>query len=694
MADEERRFDVLPDPADFRDRLFEPTLVEVPVHRLIDEEDGWASWGVPVLDQEREGACTGFALATVANALLRRRKVVPDTCEVSARMLYQMAKRYDEWPGEEYSGSSARGVMKGWHKHGVCSRDLAPYVAGERSWELSNERADDALKRPLGAYLRVHHKDLVALHAAITEVGVLLATTRVHTGWISAEAEATGRIPPSEVQLGAHAVALVGYDADGLYFQNSWGPEWGDRGFGHITYDDWLENSLDVWVARLGAPVRLLEPRSTSTALAPTAAKSEAYTFGEVRPHVVSVGNDGALRESGFLGSSESDVRRVFEEDIPRAIDEHGVSKLLLYAHGGLVAEKPAIQRVADHRATMLQSGVYPLAFVWKTDFWSTLGNILRDASRRRRPEGPLDSAKDFLLDRADDALEPLARALTGKMQWDEMKENGLAATSNDRGAARVVLRHLERLLEERDELEIHLAAHSAGSIFLAPLVQLLTSQGKISEGPMKRRAGSGLRIASCTLWAPAITVDLFLDTYCPAIENGAIERFALYTLSDQAEQDDHCAHVYNKSLLYLVSNAFEERFRIPLLRPHGEAILGMDTFIGGAAAEKALKIAKKAEGDAEARAAAEQVTRLRALFARGTPHEHVLAPNSATQGTPAASRASHHGDFDDDAATLEGTLARILGNRTSRAGFQFHRSAEKLGSVRRSMDAASRQMA
>ena len=36
-------------------------------------------------------------------------------------MLYEMAKRYDEWPGEDYDGSSARGAMKGWHKHGVCS---------------------------------------------------------------------------------------------------------------------------------------------------------------------------------------------------------------------------------------------------------------------------------------------------------------------------------------------------------------------------------------------------------------------------------------------------------------------------------------------------------------------------------------------------------------------------------------------
>ena len=34
-------------------------------------------------------------------------------------------------------------------------------------------------------------------------------------------------------------------------------------------------------------------------------------------------------------------------------------------------------------------------------------------------------------LDRLDDALEPLARYLGGKMQWDEMKENAMMATTD-----------------------------------------------------------------------------------------------------------------------------------------------------------------------------------------------------------------------------------------------------------------------
>ena len=114
-----RVLDARPDTLDFRDRMFEPTLIEVQTEWPLDE---YRKMKVPILDQGTEGACTGFGLATVVHYLLRTRNYIPDPDEVSPRMLYDMARRYDEWPGERYSGSSARGAMKGWHKHGVCSR--------------------------------------------------------------------------------------------------------------------------------------------------------------------------------------------------------------------------------------------------------------------------------------------------------------------------------------------------------------------------------------------------------------------------------------------------------------------------------------------------------------------------------------------------------------------------------------------
>lgn len=624
-----RTFDARRDTMDFRDRMYVPTLIEVPTRVDLT---AYLAFKVPLLDQGAEGACTGFGLATVANYLLLRREVEPDAVPVSPRMFYELARRYDEWPGEDYSGSSARGAMKGWNKHGVCAEADYPYrLSAKNKLGLNEARIAAAKRRPLGAYFRVNHKDLIAMHSAISEVGVLYATAAVHEGWKQVGAD--GEIVQQPGVIGGHAFAIVAYDNAGFWLQNSWGEGWGNGGMCHLSYDDWLENGSDVWVARLGAPVMLKRPLSFAVAHAAVSGQSNAYTYADLRPHLVSIGNEGKLKPGGDYGTTVREVMQIFEEDFPRLMQNVEKKKLLLYAHGGLVSEEAAVQRVAEYRPALLAAGVYPLAFIWHSDFWSTVTDVLQDAVRRRRPEGTLDAATDFLFDRLDDAVEPLARAGGGKMMWDEMKENALGA-SRPGGALRLVLDQLVKLQRTYPELEIHMVGHSAGAILHAPLVQLMTSERKrLRDGPMKGQAGYGMTLASCTLWAPACTTALFKAAYLPSVTAGQIGRFALFALSDKAEQDDQCACIYNKSLLYLVSNAFEEKERIPLFRD-GEALLGMERFI---------------EADPE----------LKALFASGRA-DLVIAPNTDAEGAPGASQARHHGDFDDDQRTVMATFARI----------------------------------
>jgi len=577
-------------------------------------------------------------------------------------MLYEMAKRYDEWPGDEYEGSSARGAMKAWHKHGACQskRWAGPTQGQPYNRRLTADRATDAATRPLGAYYRVNHKDLVTMHSALTEVGILYATAGVHQGWTTPTSDGTITYNEHKQELGGHAFAIVAYDAEGFWIQNSWGEDWGVEGFGRVSYDDWLLHGTDVWVARLGAPVALHRPDAAAISASAVARKPAVYAYHILRPHIISIGNEGRLSPNGTYGTDAEDVRERFATEIPKAMKGWKRQRLLLYAHGGLVPEKAAVQRVADYREVFLTKEVFPLAFVWNTDFWTTLKNMLLDAFRRRRAEGFLDSAKDFMLDRLDDAFEPLARSLTGKASWDEMKENALAASKRRYGKDGGALLALNQILDPNqenagfyDDVEIHIVGHSAGSIFMAPVVQHL--------------ADAGRTIASCTLWAPACTMDLFRKMYVPAIESGHIDRFTLFTLTDKAEQDDHCAHIYNKSLLYLVSHAFEKRPRIPLFRD-GEPILGMAKWIQDAIRED---------------------ERIEALFKEKSV-QWVQAPNHFKEGSPSASRATSHGGFDDDVYTLKATLARVLAQGEARGNFVLQRSSGGLRDRRHELDQAN----
>lgn len=625
-----RTLDARPDTLDFRDRMYTPPLVEVKTELSLAS---YRKAGVPILDQGSEGACTGFGLATVVHYLLRTRTVVRDDGAVSPRMLYDLARRYDEWPGERYSGSSARGAMKGWHKHGVCS--LAHWAIDETSQnrKLFPKRYDDALRRPLGAYFRVNHKDLVAMHAAMSEVGVLYATSRVHDGWDHVGAD--GLIPwtPETPDSGGHAFAIVAYDRKGFWIQNSWGSTWGHEGFAQITYDDWLANGSDVWVARLGAPVELLHRESAASGVGVASQGSRGYVFCELRPHIISLGNNGMLKAGGTFGTSEQDVADIFEGLSNRiGQTDKPIQHLLLYAHGGLTAEDSAIQKVADLRPALLDAGVYPLSFIWHTDLWTTIANILKDGISRRRPEGFLDSAKDFMLDRLDDALEPIARSVGGRRVWAEMQQNG-ALASQKGGGMLIVLRELRRLLRKHPGLHVHLVGHSAGSILLGALIGA------------NQNASTPVAFESCTMWAPACTMDFYREHYVPALKGKSLKRFSLFTLTDRAEQDDNCANVYHKSLLYLVSNAFEKDPReASFTRSRGVPLLGMETFV-------------------------------RDLAKSELPTEWVLSPNAITEGQPGAARATSHGGFDDDVATLKATLARILGTSVKDAAFTHHRS-------------------
>jgi hypothetical protein len=178
-------------------------------------------------------------------------------------MLYNFARRYDEYAGENYEGSSCRGALKGWFHHGVCLVTEWSYLAGKVTTPNLDyvERAADST---LGVYYRIDVKSITDLQAAIAQVGAIYVSVNTHRGWQVVPTLKKAITEHADLPLIAydgnpsttdgHAFALVGFNSKGFVVQNSWGTEWGGGGFAVLSYADWLANAMDAWVAAMGVP--------------------------------------------------------------------------------------------------------------------------------------------------------------------------------------------------------------------------------------------------------------------------------------------------------------------------------------------------------------------------------------------------------------------------------------------------------
>src|SRR5512138_1259308 len=352
-----RTLDVRPDDTDARDYIFQPSLRALPSRT---DHRGLAR----VLDQGSEGACVGFALATVVNVGLGRMvsgstrpRRVRSRDGVSPRMLYEMGRRYDEWQGENYEGTSLRGAMKGWHKHGVTTTTSWPYLrtsGGKRvpDRQFGPERAREAARRPIGAYYRIVDSDVGHVQAAIVEGDAVLASAWIHRGWLPA---GLGRprdglrvIQRVRSTTGLHAFAIVGHTPNGFIVQNSWGPRWGSHGYALLPYDDWFENRQDAWVARPGPETRdsTGEPRIFVVDFVGGRGGDRAGTTvsgleldPEAIPYLVNTGDRGALSADGLVGTRREDLAGMAERVLLSSPLVDGNRHVVLYAHGGLNAE-------------------------------------------------------------------------------------------------------------------------------------------------------------------------------------------------------------------------------------------------------------------------------------------------------------------------------------------------------------------
>ena len=208
----------------------------------------------PVYDQGQLGSCTGNAIAG-AIEFERLKQKLKDF--VPSRLFIYYNERALEGTVASDAGAQIRDGMKVVAKQGAPPESDWPYDITKFSEKPPAIAFTDGGKNRVTSYQRVN-RILNQFKGCLASGYPFVLGFTVYDAFESAQVAQTGQLQmpqPGEAVQGGHAVLAVGYDDQQQVFiiRNSWGPDWGMKGYFTMPYQYLMEPNLsdDFWTIRL-----------------------------------------------------------------------------------------------------------------------------------------------------------------------------------------------------------------------------------------------------------------------------------------------------------------------------------------------------------------------------------------------------------------------------------------------------------
>jgi hypothetical protein len=191
----------------------------------------------PILNQGDLGTCGVAAVTSFLEFITRTR--------LSVLFLYYTTRVYtmNRFPWDD-SGTEIPDLLRTLKEYGICSYQKWPYETDKFCVEPPREAFEEAAMFRPSTELKPLN-DIDEMKATLRERRIpFFMDVNFAPLFYAAEASRSGRVPlPANfAELDAdsceHTVLVVGYDdsTNEFIFQNSWGPLWGDCGFGYLPY--------------------------------------------------------------------------------------------------------------------------------------------------------------------------------------------------------------------------------------------------------------------------------------------------------------------------------------------------------------------------------------------------------------------------------------------------------------------------
>ncbi len=226
------------------------------IPRSKDLREDW--WDIG--NQLITGSCVGWATAdsVLRWHFVKARRLAKDS-KLSVRFIWMSAKEtdeYNDYPSTflELEGTSLKAALDIARNFGSVEESVLPFrletlYDGEPETFLAKASRFKILK-----YINLSNSDNEPpdwdkVRAWIANKGPVLTRLDVDETWMENE---SGVLDVYKNPYNAgHAVALVGYTPDTFIVRNSWGEEWGDKGYGHAS----LQYARDAFTEAYGVTI-------------------------------------------------------------------------------------------------------------------------------------------------------------------------------------------------------------------------------------------------------------------------------------------------------------------------------------------------------------------------------------------------------------------------------------------------------
>jgi len=189
----------------------------------------------PIKNQGDLGTCGAAAVTTFLEFVVG--------CKLSILYLYYTTRVYvNKSVAHDDAGVELPDILESLSRHGICTDETWPYISSRFLEEPSRYSSEEARRfRPqLSDFQPLN--SLEEMKASLKREMPFFIDINFAPSAYGREPAATGKVgkpPIHEVEYCDHSVLVIGYndETEELKFQNSWGAEWGEQGFGYVSYE-------------------------------------------------------------------------------------------------------------------------------------------------------------------------------------------------------------------------------------------------------------------------------------------------------------------------------------------------------------------------------------------------------------------------------------------------------------------------